>query len=94
MTILLSYKHSDKIEYAHQLFNYFVETFQNIYGVHFLSYNIHGLLHLIEDYKHFGPLNSCSCFAFENHMKLLKSALRKHHNPLQQVIRRHNEKYF
>ncbi|CAI6366430.1 unnamed protein product [Macrosiphum euphorbiae] len=91
MIILLSKNQSNKIEYADKLLHYFVKSFQNIYGDHFVSYNIHGLLHIVNDYKQFGPLDSSSCFPFENHMKILKSALRKHHQPLQQIVRRYNE---
>lgn len=91
MIILLSKNQSNKIEYANKLLHYFVKSFQNIYGDHFVSYNIHGLLHLVNYYKQFGTLDSSSCFPFENHMKILKSALRKHHQPLQQIVRRYNE---
>jgi len=91
MIILLSKNKSNKIEYADKLLHYFVKSFQNIYGDYFVSYNIHGLLHIVNDYKQFGPLDSSRCFPFENHMKILKSALRKHHQPLQQIVRRYNE---
>lgn len=58
---------------------------------HFISHNIHGLLHTVKDYKRFGPLDSCSCFPFENYMQFLKSAIRKPDKPLQQVVRRYKE---
>jgi len=91
MTILLSNNHEKKLKFADRLLNYFVQSFGNIYDQHFISHNIHGLLHIVEDYKRFGPLDSCSCFSFENYMQFLKSAVRKPDKPLQQVVRRYKE---
>jgi hypothetical protein len=53
--------------------------------------NIHGLLHLVDDYDRFGSLDNCSTFSFENYMKVLKSMIRKPDKPLEQVIIRYNE---
>jgi len=94
MTILLSNNHEKKLKFADNLLNYFVESFGNIYGQHFISHNIHGLLHIVENYKRFGPLDSCSCFPFENYMQFLKSAVRKPDKPLQQVVRRYKEECY
>jgi len=91
MTILLSPDHSCLLPYAIYFLDYFVMTFQKIYGKHLLSHNIHGLLHLCDDYQQFGPLNNCSSFLFENYMKELKSLVRKANQPLQQVINRYSE---
>lgn len=91
MRILLSSDHCKYLEYAHQLLDYYVKTFQQIYGIEFMSHNVHGLLHLADDYKIYGPLDSCSCFYFENYMKYLKRMLRKHDKPLQQVVKRYKE---
>lgn len=74
------------------LLNYFVKCFEYIYGTHFISHNVHGLLHIVDDYRNFGALDSCSCFPFENYMQILKSSLRKHDKPLQQFVRRYQEK--
>lgn len=91
MRILLSSDHAKYSDYAHQLLKYFVKTFQQIYGCHFISHNVHGLLHLVDDYKRHGPLDNCSAFPFENYMKELKKMLRKNEKPLQQVVRRYKE---
>lgn len=91
MIVLLSPDHSSLIPYAKYLLDYFVKTFQKIYGKHLLSHNIHGLLHLCDDYQEFGPLDTCSSFLFENYMKKLKSLVRKADQPLQQVINRYSE---
>jgi len=93
MIILLSPNFNNLIDYARKLLDFFVKSFQDIYGAHFLSHNVHGLLHLCDDYEQYGPLDNCSTFAFENYMKELKSFVRKHDKPLQQVINRYNEKF-
>ncbi|KAF0772153.1 Uncharacterized protein FWK35_00001831 [Aphis craccivora] len=69
-----------------KLLEYFVMTFDKIYGSFNVSHNIHGLLHIASDYNHYGPLDQCSCFPFKNHMKEIKTALRKSEKPLQQLI--------
>ncbi|KAF0727268.1 Uncharacterized protein FWK35_00028845, partial [Aphis craccivora] len=82
MIILLSHDFGFLINYARQLLDSF-----------YVSHNIHGLLHLCDDYIQYGPLDNCSAFKFENHMKQLKSYLRRHEKPLQQVINRYHERY-
>lgn len=92
MIILLSPDLQHLVKYAQQLLHYFVKTYDNIYGSNYISHNIHGLLHIVDDYNIFGPLDNCSCFPFENFMKELKSMVRKHEKPLQQVVHRFMEK--
>ncbi|CAI6372886.1 unnamed protein product [Macrosiphum euphorbiae] len=91
MIILLSPNHKSLVDYARHLLDYFVKQFQNLYGEHLVSHNVHGLLHLCDDYDQFGPLDQCSAFVFENHMKELKSFIRKHEKPLEQIINRYSE---
>lgn len=94
MLILLSPNCSFLVDFAKELLDFFVMSFQKIYGQQFVSHNFHGLLHICDDYLRYGSLDNCSTFVFENFMKELKSFLRKHDKPLQQVINRYNEKYF
>lgn len=56
MLILLSPNRSDILSYAKYLLDYFVMTFEQLYGKHFVSHNVHGLLHLCDDYEQYGPL--------------------------------------
>lgn len=93
MVILLSPNLKSYVNYAKDLLEYFVKTFQFIYGQEYVSHNVHGLLHICEDYKYFGPLDNCSAFIFENYMKELKSKIRKHEKPLQQLTNRYMEIY-
>ena len=50
-------------------------------------YSVHGLIHIAEDVKRFGPLDSYSAFPFENYLGHLKQLLRKPQSPLQQIRR-------
>ncbi|XP_039308484.1 uncharacterized protein LOC105207192 isoform X1 [Solenopsis invicta] len=70
----------------------FVLLCENIYGLTFLSYNIHGILHLVEDVLRFGPLDSYSAFPCENSMLVFRKMCRKPHLSLQQIAARHAEK--
>lgn len=91
MIILISPSLHLFIEFAKQLLMSFVKNFQIIYGKHLISHNVHGLLHLCEDYNLFGPLDNVSCFPFENFLKKFKVMLRKHDRPLEQIIKRFKE---
>lgn len=66
---------------------YFV--FENIYGAEYVSYNVHGLLHICGDVTKFGTLDNFSAFRFENYMDQIKTFLRKSEKPLQQLVRRY-----
>lgn len=90
--LLNSNQNSKYLRYAKKLLEFFVERFQQIYGCQFISHNIHGLLHLVDDYYLHGSLDNCSAFTFENYMKELKGMLRKHETPLQQIVRRYEER--
>jgi hypothetical protein len=93
MLILLIPDYMCYIDYAESLLDYFVRTFEEMYGRQHVSYNIHGLLHIVDDYRNHGPLDSCSAFPFENYNKTLNSKIRKHDKPLEQLINRYNEIY-
>ncbi|KAF0730382.1 Uncharacterized protein FWK35_00030189 [Aphis craccivora] len=43
-----------------------------LYGRHLMSFNVHGLIHISDDYKQFGPLDNIAAFPFENYLKQLK----------------------
>lgn len=88
MTILLSPNLSHLWNLAKSLIIDFVKDFGSLYGIHFISHNVHGLIHLIDDYKKFGCLDQISCFKFENYIGQLKNIIWKHDKPLKQVINR------
>lgn len=82
-------------QYAKELFFYFVQYYEVLYGkdnmiytVHSLIHTVHSLIHLSNDAKRLGPLDSFSTFPFENHLHSLKKLLRKSEKPLPQIHRR------
>lgn len=80
--ILLNPGHDYYLNYAKELLQYFIRAFEKIYCPQHLSYYVHRLLHLFEDYNNFGQLDNCSAFQLENFMKVLKNKVRKHKNSL------------
>lgn len=62
-----------------------------LYGKDNTIYTVHNLIHLSDDAKQFGPLDSFSTFPFENYLHSLKRLLRKY-EPLPQLHRRLIEK--
>lgn len=54
----------------------FVNQFRDIYGMQYMSYNLHSLLHVADDVNHLGNLNKFSAFDFENHLGHLKKYAR------------------
>jgi len=75
ITILISKQFCFKnsyLNYAEKLLQHYVTTFKLLYGEHHISHNVHGLLHIVDDVKHFGPLDMFSSFRFENFMQKFK----------------------
>lgn len=89
--LLISNIESELVNFCEKLLVYFVKKFEKFYGKHFISHNVHRLLHIAEDYKLYGSLDNCSCFPFENFLQFLKKMVRKFEKPLEQVIKRYNE---
>ena len=70
----------------------FVVYAPKLYGPEFVTYNVHGLVHLADHANLFGTLQNFSAFPYENFLGMLKKMLRKGHQPLQQVVRRISER--
>nr|XP_047141446.1 uncharacterized protein LOC124816339 [Hydra vulgaris] len=74
--------------YAGQLLQYFVQTFEELYGRDQLVYNVHSLIHLADDAKHYGALDNCSSFKYESYRGQLKKLVRKAQSPCSQIAKR------
>lgn len=78
-------------EYARQLLVWFVQEAADIYGKQILVYNVHSLIHVVDDVLLFGNLDNVSCFPFENYLGHIKKLIRSPYLPLQQIIGRLTE---
>ena len=63
------------IDFANQCLKYYVQKFGDLFGEHHLVYNVHSLIHLAEDCKIHGDIESFSAFVFESYLGFLKSQL-------------------
>ncbi|KAL0149164.1 hypothetical protein M9458_055596, partial [Cirrhinus mrigala] len=80
------------LQFAQELIKHFVTSSAALYGRCFPVYNVHGLVHLHEDVRHFNrSLNEISCFPFENYLQKIKKCVRSGKSPLEQVTRRLSE---
>lgn len=90
--ILCCSQFEEYIDYAQKLLQFFVSSFKLLYGIYNISHNVHGLIHLAQDTKKFDTLDTFSSFKYENYLQILKNLLKKHDQPLQQVVRRYIER--
>lgn len=84
------YKHM--LDYAQSLFEYFVLKVRKYYKDKYLTHNMHNLLHICEDVKRFGTIDSYSAFKFGNFLYTIKKLLKVSGQPLEQVVNRIIEK--
>lgn len=83
---------SDILTHIEKLCVIFVKQFKKIYGNKFsLSLNIHILIHIVDDVRRFGVLDSFSAFPFENMLGRIKKRVRSSNLPLSQISRRISE---
>ncbi|XP_076664960.1 uncharacterized protein LOC143367220 [Andrena cerasifolii] len=63
---------SQHLRFAESALEKFVLRNEELYGPTFNSFNVHGLLHLTNDVRCLGNLDSCSAFPYENNMSIFK----------------------
>lgn len=76
------------LSFAELALQKFVLRCENLYGATFNSYNVHGILHITDDVRRFGNLDSFSAFPYENNMKIFRKYCRKPSLTLQQFFNR------
>lgn len=80
---------SHYLSYSRELLTYFVELAPKLYGTHFVTYNVHSLIHLADDCEHHGKsLNNLNAFPFENTLGSMKRLVRNGNNPVCQIVKR------
>jgi len=70
----------------------FVIDYGVLYGQHYLSYNVHSLIHLPMFTKIHGPLDNFSSFQYENYLQEIKKTIKCAKYPLQEISNRIKEK--
>lgn len=75
-------------ELANSLLRQFVTQYSNLYGEEYITYNVHGLIHLAQFVKIHCSLDKFSAFKFENCLQIIKSTLKNCRFPLQDVYNR------
>lgn len=83
--------HLEYADFCQELLERFVENYGNIYDPEDLVYNVHSLLHVVEDVKLYGPLDGFSAYRFENHMREINKNIKKSNLILQQLSKRLEE---
>lgn len=82
-------------DYALQLIQYFVQKYSVLYGPEFINHKMHyqsqGLIHLPADCLLHGPLDTFSCFKYENFLYEIKRKIKTTKHPLQQICKRLKE---
>lgn len=81
----------DLVNYAEKLLTSFVKDYDSIYPNASIVYNTHCLLHLPDEVRRLGSLDSFSAFHFENFLGIMKKRIRTGTKPLSQIARRLSE---
>ena len=79
------------IDTAEDMLKLFVERFKEIYGPSQITYNVHSMIHLAQDARWHGDLNTVNAFPFESHLGRMRKTLRRHGRVLQQLVKREYE---
>ena len=79
------------VSYVRHLLIRFVREAQQLYGKTHMTYSMHNLIHVVDDYKRFGVLDKVSAFQFESFMQKLKGYVKRPGQELQQAVNRRHE---
>jgi len=73
---------------ANNLLRKFVTEYPEHYGNEYVTYNVHGLVHIANFVKIHGRLDNFSAFKFENCLQIIKKTVHSSKYPLQDVYNR------
>lgn len=72
--------------YVEEMLRKFCELFADLFDVRFMRLNVHQLLHPPDSAKTLGPLNTHSCFSFEDKNGVLLKMIRGTQNIDNQIV--------
>ncbi|XP_058811162.1 uncharacterized protein LOC131676050 [Topomyia yanbarensis] len=84
-----TYKHI--LQVAKDLFIEFINSYKHLYGLEFLTSNVHNLCHVVDEVSRFGSLYTLSAYPFENYLHSIKRMLHAGPLPLNQIANRLTE---
>ena len=70
----------------------FVRYSVQIFGVQFVVYVVHSMMHIHKDVRMYGKLSNFAAYSFEDKLGKLKKLVRKSSKPIQQMCRRIEER--
>lgn len=73
---------------ARKFLHLFVTDYAQLYGAKHVTFNIHALLHVGDYVERFGPINSFSCYRFENYYQMLRKWIRRSGAYFSQALKR------
>ncbi|XP_041985034.1 uncharacterized protein LOC121737423 [Aricia agestis] len=94
VTICTSETHFQLLPVAEIMLKQFVDNYGKFYGQEYITSNVHNLIHVVEEVKRFGTLQSFNAYPFENKLSLIKRMIRKGNQPLQQIANRLLERQY
>lgn len=84
-------KLNEMLHMADIMLQEFVQHASKALGKDFLVYNVHCMLHLVEECRQEGTLDSFSAFKYESCLGIIKKYLRSTFRPLEQLFNRDHE---
>lgn len=69
-------------------------NYDKFYNIRHRGYNVHGLLHIVDDCERFGVVINFSAYKFENAIGELKTMKRAHYKVLEQFANRTVEQIY
>lgn len=85
---------TDSLDAAQMMFEDFVWEYKKHYPQGGMGFNVHGLLHIVDDVKMYGTVDNYSAYKFENYIQILGNIIRSPSMMLQQLYNRMQENEF
>lgn len=92
ITICSSKTHFYLLDLARKMLLTYIDEYKQIYGIEYISSNVHNLCHLVDEVELFGELHTFSSYDFETNLGKCKRLMRSGNRPLEQAANRSLER--